>query len=360
MGRLVRAAGMLWLWIGLCAVPLQRADAQFALPDSLAQSARKKLLDDFEMQTLGGRQFWGDVQFFHGWRIQRNVFTGHHRLLDEHDWRHASGTLEECQKKLADIRVERNLPPMSGRGVILLHGIVRSSKSIYTAADELRKAGFSTFPMEYPSTQITIPEAADLLNSVISQLDGIEELSLVGHSMGGLVIRAWFDRYADPRIHRVVMMGTPNRGAEMADLLQRNLLFRLVFGPAGQQLITKETGLIPTLPPPACEFAVIAGGRGDGTGWNPLIPGDDDGTVAVRSVRLSGACDSIVVPCLHHALLGSRDVSRLIVQFLNTGRLREAGDPEPVVDPDPAGTATSEAGRADGASEPAGKATLDP
>jgi hypothetical protein len=58
----------------------------------------------FTMQTLGGRQFWGDVQFFRGWRIQRNIFTGHYRLLDEHDFRHAWGTLDECRAKLEQVR----------------------------------------------------------------------------------------------------------------------------------------------------------------------------------------------------------------------------------------------------------------
>ena len=36
-------------------------------------------------KTLGGRQFWGDVHYFRGWRIQQNVFTKHYRLLDPGD-----------------------------------------------------------------------------------------------------------------------------------------------------------------------------------------------------------------------------------------------------------------------------------
>ena len=35
--------------------------------------------------TLGGMQFWADELFFHQWRIQRNVITGHCRLLDGKD-----------------------------------------------------------------------------------------------------------------------------------------------------------------------------------------------------------------------------------------------------------------------------------
>lgn len=334
-----RLTKLLWLCAWLLPATCQ---AQSSFSFTLPPAVRQQILEELEMKTLGGRQFWGDVQFFDRWRIQRNVFTGHYRLLDEHDWRHASGTLEDCQQKLAEIRRERNLPPMSGHGVILLHGIIRSSKSIYTVADQLRTDGFTAFPMEYPSTQISIPDAAEQLDSVIKNLEGIEQISLVGHSMGGLIIRAWFAKHHDPRIQRVVMMGTPNYGAEMADLLRRNILFRTVLGRAGQQLVTDTQGLIPTLPTPPCEFAVIAGGLGNGRGWNPLIPGDDDGTVTVASVRLAGAADSSVVPVLHHALLGNREVSQQIARFLKTGQLRENGEPQPVSVPAPAAETAAE------------------
>ncbi|MBI1344815.1 alpha/beta fold hydrolase [bacterium] len=316
----------------------------FSLPDpnALRSSLHERLREDFEMQTLGGRQFWGDVQYFHGYHIQQNVFTGHYRLLDEHDWRHATGTLEECRQKLDQLSNEKKLPAMSGRVVILLHGIIRSSKSLHVMADQLREEGYTVFPMEYPSTQISIPDAADYLNSIIEHTDGVEELYLVGHSMGGLVIRAWFASYEDPRVKRVVMLGTPNYGAEMADHLKRNLLFRTVFGPAGRQLVTDDAGLIPTLPIPPCEFAVIAGARGKSGGWNPLIPGDDDGTVTVASARLLGASDFATVKLLHHALLGNRDVSTQVARFLKTGCLREDGVKQPVVDKEEVGSEKAE------------------
>lgn len=305
-------------------------DAQTLPTFQIPERVRRQLAEDIRMQTLGGRQFWGDVQFFHGYHIQRNVFTGHYRLLDEKDWRYASGSLEDCQSKLDALRREKSLPPMSGRGVVVLHGIVRSSKSMAQVSAALRKEGFTPFPMEYPSTQISIEQAVEYLDSVIRQLDGIEEVYLVGHSMGGLVIRAWFAKHSDPRVKRVVMLGTPNYGAEMADLFQRNILFRAVFGPAGQQLVTDTAGVIPLLPAPSCEFAIIAGARGNESGWNPLIPGDDDGTVTVASSRLAGAADFNTAPLLHHGLLGDPEVATQIARFLNTGRLRAEGDPQPI------------------------------
>ncbi len=47
--------------------------------------------------TLGGKQFWAD-EFVHGsWRIQRNVLSGHYRLLDPDNTRRAWGTWDHCQ-----------------------------------------------------------------------------------------------------------------------------------------------------------------------------------------------------------------------------------------------------------------------
>jgi pimeloyl-ACP methyl ester carboxylesterase len=268
------------------------------------------------MQTLGGRQFWGDVQFFRGWRIQRNVFTGHYRLLDPHDFRHAWGSLDDCRATLARVRESAADTPFPKRASILLHGILRSSKSMARIAERLRAAGLAAFPFDYPSSQIGIADAAEYLHSAIEHLDGIDELHLVGHSMGGLVIRAWFAAHDDPRVRRVVMIGTPNRGAALADMLRKNLFFRAVFGPAGQQLVTDAEGVILQLPAPRCQFAIIAGARGTPDGWNPLIPGDDDGTVSVEATRLEGAAEFHTVRALHTTLLQSAEVAALVERFL--------------------------------------------
>ncbi len=314
---------MVMLW------PMSIISAQPISTQSLPPSVQALVLHEVEMQTLGGRQFWSDLQFFGEYRIQRNVFTGHYRLLDGRDWRHQWGTLEECQAKLTQIREKKKLPAMSGRAVILLHGILRSNKSMHVLAQALRDEGYTVFPFEYPSTQVSIPDAAESLDSVIQHLDGIEELHLVGHSMGGLVIRAYFAEHHDPRIRRVVMLGTPNQGAELADRLQPVLLARVLSGPGGRQLVTE--GFVKELPVPPVEFAVIAGARGNDSGWNPLIPGDDDGTVTVASTRLIGAADFATVPALHHGLTSLPSAVEQVSHFLATGRLRAEGERQPIL-----------------------------
>ena len=288
------------------------------------------LIGESAMKTMGGRQFWGDVQFFHGWRIQQNVFTKHYRLLDVNDNRHAWGTLQDCQEALNAIRAKNKLPPMQGKGVILLHGILRSSKCMSTMADAAKKSGFQPFLFDYPSTQISIPDAAEYLKKSIQSLEGLDELYIVAHSMGGLVTRAYFADKPDPRIKRVVMIGTPNQGAELADLLYQNPIIRTASGPGGRQLVTSDAGLIPVLPVPSCEFAVIAGARGNSAGWNPFIPGDDDGTVTVESTRLVGAADFETVPTTHTFLLSNPVAITCAIRFLNEGRLCADRDRQPI------------------------------
>ncbi|WP_437226714.1 esterase/lipase family protein [Planctomicrobium sp. SH661] len=294
---------------------------------------------NFDTPTLGGRQFWGDVVFFQGYRIQHNVLTNHFRLLDPGDVRRAWGAREDCQSALDRIRTELQLPPMTGKAVILIHGIFRSSKSLETISNRLKEEGYLVVGFDYPSTRHALVDSARYLASVIESLQGVEQIDVVVHSMGGLLLRTYVresQTHPDPRLHRVVMLGVPNQGARMANLLQNNWLFRVAYGPAGQQLVEDPEGFIATLPVPNAEFAVIAGVRGTPDGWNPLIPGDDDGTVSVEATKLPGAADFIEIPSLHSLMVWNANVIDATVRFLKTGALRESGIrvPIPVSDSD--------------------------
>lgn len=315
----------LFVWFTLLAV-VDSASSQ----DEPDGRSKKRIQVEVPVKTLGGRQFWGDVRFFHGWKIQQNVITGHYRLLDGKDYSHASGSLERCEAKLKEIREEKKLPEMSGHAVIMLHGIIRSSKSMSRMQTALTEAGFVPVPFDYPSTQANLDKCSGYLDKVLKSLEGVKEISFVTHSMGGLVVRNWLKDHEDQRVRRLVMLGTPNKGAEMADKLRDVKLFKLILGPAGQQLVSGDASDIAKLPVPKFEFACIAGARGTADGYNPLIPGDDDGTVAVKSSLLEGAADSELFPILHSFLPLNPEVIKSSVRFLKTGSLRESGKREPV------------------------------
>jgi len=300
-------------------------------------SARKKQSSktgffkrNFVMKTMGGKQLWGDVHFFQGWKIQQNILTKHYRLLDKNDFRHAHGSFKNCLKQLETIKKEKNLPAMKGKVVIVIHGIIRSSKSFSSMRKRLEKENYLVFGFDYPSTRVSIPESAEYLKKSILSLDGVEEIDIVAHSMGGLVVRSYLSKHQDKRIKRMVMMGVPNNGAQMANKLHDNFLYEAIYGPAGQQLVGGKNSFISTLPTPKFEFAIIAGARGNKKGYNPIVPGDDDGTVSVESTRLPGARDFMTFKCVHSFLMGNAEVIDHTIRFLKSGRLRKEGKRKPI------------------------------
>lgn len=310
-------------------LPAQEANTSEA-PKESALSGFVQTLRMSAAQTLGGRQFWSDIRFFQGWRIQQNVFTERCRLIDSKNRRHCSGTLEECEEALATIREDQNLPPMSGRAVILVHGLIRSSRSFDVMARRLESKDCTVVRFDYPSTRNSIPATAWCLSQVIESLEGIDTIDLVVHSMGGLVLRCYVRDFGDERIRRAVMLGVPNHGAKIADRWHNNPIYRAVYGPAGQQLTSEDEGLVADLPTPEFEFGVIAGGRGGLKGFNPLLSGDNDSTVTVRSTRLKGASDFLLQPVIHSFLMSDRRCVEAVDTYLEHGRFDLERDPQPI------------------------------
>ncbi len=289
--------------------------------------------------TLGGKQFWADELFFHDWHIQRNVFTGHYRLLDGYNLRHAWGTFDECRTKLTEIRERRNLPPMQGRAVIVLHGLFRSPAAMYKLCRYLAEEGkYTVFNVSYPTTRGSVGDHARSLDSIIDNLDGINEINFVGHSLGNLVVRHYLADHTQPdagvqpdkRIKRMVMLGPPNQGAELAEALDRVGLFHVVAGSAGTQLAHDWEQLDARLAIPAFEFGILAGGRGSDKGFNPWLTGDDDLVVSVADTKLPGAADFAVLPVLHSFMMNDPAVMQQTLNFLQQGHFTTAEARKPI------------------------------
>jgi pimeloyl-ACP methyl ester carboxylesterase len=271
---------------------------------------------------------WSDVWFFHQWKIQQHVDTKECRLLDEDGKSHAAGTFEECRAKFASIKREQNLPPMQGKAVVLLHGLAAPAWSMQLLARHLRKhGGYETFVVEYSSLRSTIDDQARSMAQVMQSLEGIEEINLVGHSMGNIVIRRYLAGdntpgagwRPDPRVARIVMIAPPNHGSTAATRLSDNVVFKTVFGESGRQLGVNWADLESRLATPTTEFGIIAGGWGNKLGLNPFQAGDDDGRISVETTRLAGAADFLVVPAVHEFIAHDPRVLNYTLTFLTSG-----------------------------------------
>lgn len=201
--------------------------------------------------------------------------------------------------------------------VLLLHGIGRTPRSLARLERALQRAGFSTRNLAYPWRRLPIPALAD---DVGARLTGLAEtrLSVVTHSMGGLVAAHLLAKRAPECIGQVVMLAPPLGGSEVADLLAPFPPYRLLYGPAGQQLTTWAKGLAGMVP--HYRLGIIAGTKG----WPYLLgtltlPRPHDGRVSLASTRAMPATDHIALPLTHSFLPANAEVHRQVLQFLATG-----------------------------------------
>jgi hypothetical protein len=290
-------------------------------------------------KTAGGKQFWADVWFFRDYRIQCHALTSHYRLLDGHNHRLESGTFDACRDKLDQIRDDQKLAAMEGKALLLLHGLFRTRTAMTSLCKSIDNAGgFTTFCMGYPTTRGSVDAHARSLDSVVRSLEGMSEINFVAHSLGNLVVRHWLHNLEAEERHlptgqklgRMVMLAPPNQQPQIATQLIRGPVVNFVTGPAAESLATGWQTLVPKLANPKFEFGILAGGKSDDKGYNPLLPGDDDGVVTVESTRLAGARDFRVLPVMHTFFMDDKRAQEFTLRFLNEGHFESDAKRQPV------------------------------
>jgi hypothetical protein len=163
-------------------------------------------------------------------------------------------------------------------------------------------------------------------------------MNFVCHSLGNLVVRRYLGEAqqaeprwrVDSRIKRMVMLAPPNNGAQFAELFKNSELLGLFTGPSGKQLGREWNQTQKSLATPGFPFAILAGGRGDDRGVNPLLKGDDDLIVSVEETRLPGACDFRLINCLHGEIINNPDVRNCVLTFLEHGYFTADGERQPI------------------------------
>ena len=144
---------------------------------------------------------------------------------------------------------------------ILLHGLHQTTWVMRPLAKRLEQAGFNTHCHRYYSLKDPIAKHSQSLNNWLNQHHHPRErINLVGHSLGGLVIRDFIHRYPQWQIARCVTLGTPHMGSVSADYVKR------LFSPLVEQAyVGALNGDTPALDDKIC-LGVIAGNSPRGVG----------------------------------------------------------------------------------------------
>jgi pimeloyl-ACP methyl ester carboxylesterase len=209
--------------------------------------------------------------------------------------------------------------------VVLLHGIARTSRSLKKLEAALQRSQFATLNLDYDSCKKPLDALASDIHSEIADFarktDGL--IHFVAHSMGGLLTRVYLAKHRPAGLGRVVMLGTPNGGSEVADVLKRFAIYRAFYGPAGLQLSTDQNPTLRSLPPVDYALGIVAGSRSlDPISSIFILPKPNDGKVSVHHTRLDGMTDHTTVKASHPGLVRHPIAIDQTIAFLLQGRFK--------------------------------------
>lgn len=221
------------------------------------------------------------------------------------------------------------LPPAAAAAadcVIILHGLARSARSMEPMAEALAAAGYEVHNIDYPSRDAAVAElAARTLPPAVQRCGAASTVHFVTHSMGGILLRHYLAGHRLERLGHTVMLAPPNHGSEVVDKLADLPGYRLWNGPAGLELGTGADAVPNRLGPFPGSLGIIAGDRSFNPLLSWLVPGPDDGKVAVARTRLEGMDDFIVLPHTHTFMMRAGPVIRQTLRYLSEGRFARPG-----------------------------------
>jgi pimeloyl-ACP methyl ester carboxylesterase len=206
---------------------------------------------------------------------------------------------------------------MPGDAVLLVHGLWMNRVVMLYLGRQLGGHGFAARAVGYFSAMHDLARNARALAAAIAATDA-PRVHVVAHSLGGVVTLAALRAHPDPRVGRVVLLGSPLTGSASGRSLAAKRW--------GAPLLGATRALWGDMPrleiPSGVEAGAIAGARR--LGLSRLIgldvPAPNDGVVAVAETEHPQLADHLVMRVAHSEMLVSSAVARQAAAFLESGR----------------------------------------
>ena len=201
---------------------------------------------------------------------------------------------------------------------LFVHGMGRSSLSGWRLLARLKAHGITPHAFGYVATFQSFDSIRKRLVSKIHALSTDGDYVLIGHSLGGVLIRSAVASLPpgsrQPR--QIFLLGSPIRPARLAQKLQRNWIYRVLAGDCGQLLASParmtqiEAGSVPT--------TSILGVTGWAGRLNPFDGEMNDGIVSVSEASAAWIAEEIRVPAIHTTLPSNSRVSKIILERITS------------------------------------------
>lgn len=202
--------------------------------------------------------------------------------------------------------------------VIILHGLYMHGMVMQPLGHKLRKYGYRTKILSYNSVAINEQRLFSLLDKTLS--DSMPNI-LVGHSLGGLLIKRYLEDRQLPtsKVSHVVTIGSPLKGASIVTRIQELGMSAILGNSPDFGLRQHESAW--ALPQ---KLGSIAGTLP--LGVRSLLLMDNrmmsDGTVTVEETRLEGMADHVEIKSSHTSLIYSALVPNQIHHFIQNSHFQ--------------------------------------
>lgn len=200
--------------------------------------------------------------------------------------------------------------------VVLIHGLWKTGNDSWRLRQRLQKSGYECKKFSYPSLRLSPEENARRLHQFVATIDA-PVIHFVCHSLGGIVLLKYFDLHPSLTRGRVVLLGSPVNGSQVARRLSKHWYSGWLVGRS------TDEGLLGDAPVWNSwrDIGIIAGTLPIGAGLlSGRLPLPHDGTVTVSETVLHGATDFIALPVTHTGLLYSSKVAQQTITFLRAGK----------------------------------------
>lgn len=195
--------------------------------------------------------------------------------------------------------------------IVLVHGLLRTSLSMWPLKIYLQKQGYHVYSYSYPSPKYSIHEHSIYLNKYIKNLlaeNPDVTINFITHSLGGIITREALSTLSKKHLKNIgclIMLAPPNQGSQLAKLSTK--IFPLFTSPIKPlaELSSEQTSYVHRVPIPNIKMGIIAGK------YDAKVPPD--------FARLQGQNEIKVVSSNHTFIMNNAQARQLIMNFLTEG-----------------------------------------
>jgi pimeloyl-ACP methyl ester carboxylesterase len=200
--------------------------------------------------------------------------------------------------------------------VLLVHGLGRTPASLMLLHHALKRAGHTPANFAYFAFAEPYVHIRDRLVVRLQQMaNQPEPVALIGHSLGGLLLRDALARVPALSVHRLIMLGTPNQSPRRARRVESWLPFRVFARTSGELLASARA--MERIAKPTVPYTIIAGTGGYRWLSAPFGGEAHDGVVAVGETRIQDGEEPVLMKVSHTFMMNDRKLWAVVLGLLN-------------------------------------------